>query len=70
MDIREREFSENKQPLRRPFLGVHFECCNVYVHIYRNASATAYEGRCPRCGRNVRIPIGTGGSSSRIFRAR
>jgi hypothetical protein len=69
MDIREGKSSRGNQSTRRPFLGVHFECCNVYVHIYRNATETAYEGHCPRCGRIVRIPIGEGGSSSRIFRA-
>lgn len=53
----------------KPFLGVQFECCQMYRRIYRNAASTAYEGRCPRCGALVSVPIGDGGSSSRFFRA-
>ena len=52
---------------RRKFLGIHFACCNVYARIYRNKDQTAYEGRCPRCGKKVRVPIGAQGSSSRFF---
>jgi hypothetical protein len=51
----------------RKFLGIHFACCNVYVRIYRNKDRTAYEGRCPRCGKLVRVPIGNQGTSSRFF---
>lgn len=58
----------NSKP--RPYLGVQFECCNVYVRIYRNAQGTAYAGSCPRCMRPLRIPIGEGGTGARFFRAR
>ena len=54
---------------KKKFLGVHFRCCNLYQRIYCNNNATAYEGRCPRCGKSVRIPIGEGGTSSRFFEA-
>jgi hypothetical protein len=51
----------------KKYLGIHFTCCNVYVRIYRNKDQTAYEGRCPRCGKPVRVPIGNQGTSSRFF---
>lgn len=54
---------------RRPFLGVHFVCCDVYARIYVNGDRTAYEGRCPRCSRRVKVLIGDGGSNSRFFEA-
>lgn len=57
-----------KQGSRR-FVGVQFECCNVYQRIYLSADSSAYEGRCPRCLRAVRIRVGPGGTSSRFFRA-
>jgi hypothetical protein len=51
----------------RPFLSVRFACCNVYNRIYRNAGATRYEGRCPRCGRPARFLVGDGGTDARFF---
>ena len=35
----------------RPWLAVHWRCCHVYSRVYRNATGTAYHGRCPKCGR-------------------
>ena len=53
----------------RPWVSVRWNCCGVYSRVYRNAAATAYEGRCPRCTAPVRAAIGPGGTSSRVFEA-
>ena len=51
------------------FLGVHFMCCDVYARVYPNRQQTAYEGRCPRCGKRVEFQIGDGGTDARFFQA-
>jgi hypothetical protein len=53
----------------RPWLAIHWTCCSVYSRIYRNAQATAYEGRCPRCGRILTVEISAQGTASRFFEA-
>lgn len=53
----------------RPWLAVHWRCCQVYSRVYRDHDATAYEGRCPSCGRRVVARVGEGGVSSRFFEA-
>ena len=45
---------------KRKFLGVHYQCCNVYARAYVNKDGTKYEGTCPRCGRRVEMKIGGG----------
>lgn len=54
---------------KRKFLGIHFRCCNVYTRVYVNQQGTAYEGKCPRCGKKVHVPIGKGGVDCRFFEA-
>ena len=51
----------------RPFLGIHFACCQVYSRIYINAAGAAFEGRCPRCARPVTVRIGPDGTDDRFF---
>ena len=53
----------------RKFLGILFECCNIYRRIYVNKDGTAYEGRCPMCYRTVKVKIGEGGTANRFFTA-
>lgn len=53
--------------LERPFLGVHFHCCQVYARVFMTADRSAYRGGCPRCGKPVVFRIGEGGTSHRFF---
>jgi hypothetical protein len=52
-----------------PFIGITFGCCGTYARVYRNWTATAYVGNCPRCAKPVRLKIGPGGSDQRFFTA-
>jgi hypothetical protein len=54
---------------KKKFLGVNFRCCNVYCRVYINNQRTAYEGRCPKCGKKVAFQIGSGGVDNRFFDA-
>jgi hypothetical protein len=56
-------------PAGRRFVGVHFTCCDVYTRVYVNSDQTAYEGRCPKCAKKVRLVIGPGGTDARFFTA-
>lgn len=53
----------------RPWIAVQWKCCHTYSRIYRNKQATAYEGRCPKCGKPVRASVGQGGTNNRFFTA-
>jgi hypothetical protein len=53
----------------RPYIGMLFRCCQVYVHIYLNRAGDAYAGHCPRCARPVRIRVGPNGSKERFWEA-
>ncbi|MEX2216748.1 MAG: hypothetical protein WD768_21720 [Phycisphaeraceae bacterium] len=62
---------DNPASLRgRPWLAIQWKCCSVYSRVYRNAAGTAYDARCPRCGRVIHVQVGEGGTSSRFFEAR
>ncbi|MDR0326890.1 MAG: hypothetical protein LBI05_01195 [Planctomycetaceae bacterium] len=51
----------------RKFIGVRFNCCGIYKRIYINEEGTAYEGRCPKCFRQVKFTVGSGGTDHRFF---
>lgn len=53
----------------RPFLSIHFTCCNVYQRVYRSAEGSAYVGWCPKCARKVEAKIGPDGVRTRFFQA-
>ncbi len=59
---------ENSNKNNLNFLGVMFECCNVYGRLYKNKQGTHYEGKCPRCLKPVKIRIGEGGTTNRFFK--
>ena len=56
------------QPTPRPYLSVHFTCCNIYLRIYRTPDNKSYKGHCPRCNKQVTFTVAATGTSSRIFR--
>ena len=59
------------EPLKdKKYIGILFECCNVYRRIYTNKDGNAYEGRCPLCYAKVKVAIGPQGTDQRIFKAR
>jgi len=63
------EDRESKDNQRRPFVGMHFTCCNVYSRLYLNKTGTAFVGWCPRCARKAEVRVSTSGSKSRFFQA-
>jgi len=56
--------------ISKQFVGIRFDCCNIYNRIYMNKEKTAYEGRCPKCLRKISIKIGKDGVSTRFFSAK
>lgn len=70
MNTHESGNPESGKRQSRPFLGIHFTCCNKYARIYKNASGTSYEGRCPQCRALVTVAVGEGGTSQRFFTAK
>ena len=53
----------------KPFIGIKFDCCNVYNRIFVNKGKTAYEGRCQKCLQKISVKIRKDGVSTRFFSA-
>jgi hypothetical protein len=69
-EVNDTSASASAHSLRgRPWLAVQWKCCGVYSRVYRNREGTAYDGRCPRCGRPVHVNVGPGGTTARFFEA-
>ncbi|MBC7834742.1 MAG: hypothetical protein H7Y88_06535 [Phycisphaerales bacterium] len=51
----------------RAFLRLWFRCANQYARAAKASDGTCYLGRCPRCAKTIRFPIGPGGTSKRFF---
>ncbi|HOE65483.1 MAG TPA: hypothetical protein PLO62_03065 [Candidatus Hydrogenedentes bacterium] len=54
----------------RPYIGVHFKCCNVYIRVYLDRFGRTFSGHCPKCMRRIEIKVGPGGSASRFWTAK
>lgn len=62
--------SRDEQPAdTRPYIGVLFECCDVYARVYRRPDRMVYQARCPKCLRMVRVRVAADGVNARLFRA-
>ena len=60
---------EHTSGRNRPYIGIVFECCGLYVRVYRRPDQTCYLGRCPNCLRTVRVRVAPDGINARLFRA-
>lgn len=63
---------DGTDPLSAPkpdkrFLTLWFSCANICGRAHKSADGTCYQARCGKCGKTVSFPIGSGGSSRRMF---
>ncbi|HWR82933.1 MAG TPA: hypothetical protein VN285_06505 [Candidatus Deferrimicrobium sp.] len=63
------DMAEKDSKIRRPFLGMHFKCCNVYSRIYLNKREDAFVGWCPKCAGPVKVNVSPQGTEGRFFTA-
>ena len=55
---------------KKKFIGILFECCNIYRRIYISKEKNSYEGTCPKCNSEITVKIGPDGTDTRFFSAR
>jgi len=53
---------------QRKYIGVFFECCNIYTRVYINKKKMAYIGYCPKCAQRAEVKIDKRGTDCRFFR--
>lgn len=46
-----------KKIMGQDYMGVLWECCNVYGYAYKNKLGTGFYGSCPKCGARIFRPI-------------
>ena len=61
--------TDKSQRTKRPFIGMHFKCCNVYTRIYLNKKGDAFVGWCPKCTAKAMVKVAKDGSPDRFFSA-
>jgi len=59
--------TDSKSSQGKLFISIYWKCCGVYSRIYKDKSGATYEGRCPRCGAFLSVPVGAGGTTRRMF---
>lgn len=59
--------AQNARKPDKRFLTLWFSCANICGRAHKSPDGTAYEARCGKCGKTVSFPIGSGGSSRRMF---
>lgn len=53
----------------RAWIAVKWTCCSAYSRIYKHRDGDRYEGRCPKCMKQVSARVGPGGTDRRMFEA-
>ena len=60
---------DKKPKGKKPFIGIHFKCCNIYSRIYLNNKGDAFVGWCPKCTKKIIVKVSPDGSESPFFTA-
>ena len=52
----------------RKSLGVYFDGCNTYGHLYLRRDGAAYLGNCPKCGAPTKVRASKSGVEVNLVR--
>lgn len=50
----------------RPFMGIHFACCNTYLRVYPEGAGKTKTLHCPRCARTLKVEFSETGETARF----